>query len=432
MFYLRKFAIILLTTLTILAIGCANPGEPEEFLYDGGGSNRGDDDPQPPPESDQFLKNVVFDSHLGDLNDPEVLAAATRGDLLITDCSRFWGNEGRNEDLALLRATNPDLKIVGFFRNKTVRLSWGLESNTNTYNSELYEASKPYWSYTTTGDTLQDWPHIANFNPIIPEARQAMLDIFVRYQNESQHKLDGVYWDYFNFSLWLSPYVRTMEGEPDLDGDGIVHWDDEDEMAAYQESEVAWIQEMRAAMGEDFIQIVNGSRALQDSTFAGLVDGMFYETFPNVGFSGSTGFSQALDPNVNNNLWAAQQWPRTRNGGPWLILSNVNANIIFYNNNENQILNLADLNRAVALLTGGCPVYYDQSGKHRAGFPTVELDLGRAVTDVTIDGNRYEREFERGRIELIMGSGALPAPFTYEIYQEGRVVQSFDLPHVYP
>jgi len=441
MFTFRTFAIIPLILVSILAIGCTTPGEPEEIVYSGGGGssddNRGDDETPPsppPPESTQFLKNVVFDHYLGDLNDPEILAAATRGNLLVTDCSRFFGQDGNNEDLAVLRAANPDMKIIGFFRSKTVRLSWGdASSNSNTFTRDLYEASVPFWSYTTTGDTLQDWPNIANFSTIDPAARKAMRDVFVRYQDEAPNKLDGVFWDYFNFSLWISPDVHTMEGEPDLDGDGVVHWDDPDELAAYMASEEACIEEMRAVMGDDFIQIANGTRALQDASFAALVDGMFYERFPNVGFNPANGFAQALDPNHPNNLWAAHEWPRTQNGGPWLILSNKSANIRYFDEDyAPHTLNLGELNRAVALLTGGSSVYYDQSGTHNAGFPSVELDLGQAVGEVVITGDLYEREFERGRIALMMGGGNLTDSFTFEIHQDDVLVQSYDFPRMYP
>jgi Hypothetical glycosyl hydrolase family 15 len=428
----RNFSVIFLLTIAFLVIGCTAPTETDQLSY--GGSHEDTRNDSPEPESTQFLKNATFDAFLGNLDDPDVLAKATRGNLLITDCSRFWGKPGLNDDLARLRAENPDLKIIGYFRNKTVRLSWGEDGpHSNTFNRELYEASLPYWSYTTTGDTLQDWPEIANFSPLTQAARQAMIDVLVRYQNEAQNKLDGVFWDYFNFQLWISPDVHTMEGEPDLDGNGIDHWHDNAEIEAYQASEVSFIQEMRAAMGEDFIQIVNGSRALQDSSFAQLVDGMFYETFPNVGFKISEGFIQALDPNWPNNLWAAHQWPRTQNGGPWLILSNKSANNIIAGSNGNHtIINLGDYNRAVALLVGGTSVYYDLSGRHEPGYPPVELDLGQAVTGVTIDGNRYEREFENGRIELVMGTGALPIPFSYEIHQDGELIQSFDFPTFFP
>jgi hypothetical protein len=430
MFKFRIYAISLMMLMAVFVMGCANPGEPVDTAYVGGGS-RGGDDPVPPPLGDQFLKNVVYDSNLGDLNDPEILAAATRGNLLIVDGNRFFGQPGVNEDLALIRATNPDIKVIGFFRNKTVRLDW--EGAYNSYNADLFEASKPYWSYTTTGDTLQDWPKIANFSPLTAESRRAMLDVFVQYQDEAVNKLDGVFWDYFNFTLWLAPSVDSMDGEPDLDGDGIPHWDDADEIQAYQDCSVAWINEMREAMGDDFIQIVNGNRALEDSTFAGLVDGMFYETFPHVGFNNATGYIDALDTSEPNNLWAAHDWPRTQNGGPWLILSHMNVGYTYFDENYNsQVLDLADLNRAIALLVGGAAVYYDDSGRRTAGLPTVELDLGHPTSDVNIDGNRYSRSFDNGRIELLMGSGGLPDPFTFKIYQNETLVQSVDLPTVFP
>ncbi|MBK6736338.1 MAG: hypothetical protein IPG61_20185 [bacterium] len=57
----------------------------------------------------------------------------------------------------------------------------------------------------------------------------------------------------FNFELWISDDV-TMEGEPDLDGDGDPHSTDTDEREAFRAAQVDWIEEMRARMGDDFIR----------------------------------------------------------------------------------------------------------------------------------------------------------------------------------
>ncbi len=104
MFYRRNFAIFPLIILLLVAIGCANPAEPEPMVYgDGGSDDRGGEEeeitpPPPPPSGDQFLKNAVIDAYLGNLDDPDVLAAATRGDILITDCSRFWGRSAQKRE----------------------------------------------------------------------------------------------------------------------------------------------------------------------------------------------------------------------------------------------------------------------------------------------------------------------------------------------
>jgi len=370
-----------------------------------------------PVQPNASLRIAVLDHHLlGDLSDPAVMAKYARADLIITQPDRFWGADGLDRNMALLRQANPDVKIVGWFRSKCVRLEWGqLDRETQAYDYDLYRASLPYLSRTTAGDTLQDWPGVALFDFTNPAARQAMLDVFVRYQNASPAKLDGVYWDYFNPELWISPDVTTMEGEPDLDGDGVAHVNDGDERAAFMSAQEDWIQEMRARMGGDFIQIANGTRALRDSTFAGLLDGMNYEIFPNVGFYGAPPYSMALDPSVPNNLFAANRWLRTQNGGPWQILENVWVPWMTDQFGVARPINLGDVNRAIALLTGSTVIHYDLTGEHHAGLPAVEIDLGAPLGPVTIMGGVYTRTFERGVVTLTMGSGTYPLGFSYRI-----------------
>jgi len=183
---------------------------------------------------------------------------------------------------------------------------------------------------------------------------------------------------------------------------------------------------MRAAMGDDFIQIANGVRALQDPEFAAKLDGMFYELFPNVGFGGGDTFKKALDPNWYNNLWTARTWPRTRNGGPWLILSHAKS-VGSYREPDGSwtAINSGDLLRAVALLTDAISIHYDNSGNFTTGYPAVELDLGAPLAPVEIIGDRYIRRFERGRGELLMGDGQYPIPFSYAIPQNGVIIDQF-------
>ncbi|MCK5879496.1 MAG: hypothetical protein KAH24_06945 [Holophagae bacterium] len=368
-----------------------------------------------------------MDFSLEDLTDPAEMAKYTRADIVIVQCDQFWGRDNFEGRMALLRAAKPELKIIGFFRSKAIKTEWGLQARGfQTYNYDLYQASKPYWCSTTTGDTLMDWPEAVVYDYTNPAARKAMLDVYLHYNNSSSNKFDGMYWDYFNEQLWIAPAVTTMEGDPDMDGDGVGHWDDADEKQAFRDAQYDWIDEVQRAMGPDFIQIANGSRALTDSLFASKFDGMFYELFPNVGYGSGANFKKALDPNRYNNLWAARNWPRTVNGGPWLILSHA-KNIGSYRDEDGawKPINSGNLLRAVALLTGATSTHYDGSGLHSAGLPEIELDLGAPLGPVSIIGTHFSRQFERGRVELEMGDGYYPFPFAYAIPQNGVVVESF-------
>ena len=416
---------------TTLLGGCSALTElPQEDNPSESGSETRNNDPA---EAPVVNREVVLDYFIGDLKDPAVLAKYSRVDLLITDPARFWGRSGVENDLELLRQANPDIKILAYFRTKCVRQEWGDADEPNAFSRDLFAAARPYWAYTTTGDTLRDWPGVILFDQANADARRALLDVFAQYQESSTNKFDGIFWDYFNTYLWIAPTVKDMTGDPDLDGDGVAHLDDPDELAAFQEAEISWILEVRASQGDDFIQIANGWRAIQDESFAALVDGMFYEVFPDVGFSGSWEYGQALDPSVVNNLFTAGTWPRRANGGPWLILSNKNCSTRFQDQNQVlRTLDLGDVNRAIALLTDCYAVHYDLSGHRVVGLPTVDLNLGRPLAETTIDGNTYEREFENGQIRLEIHEAGAVFPVSFEIVQGGAVVQKMDLPYMYP
>jgi hypothetical protein len=394
----------------VLLAGCATPVEPDEASSPSVAAHDGS------------LRIAALDYDVGDLSDPAELAKYTRADILIVQCDQFWGRPEFAGRMAQLRVAKPELKVIGYFRSKAIKDFWG-DYPQQAYNHDLYQAAQPYLCRTTTGDTLQDWPRVSVFDFTDPACRAAMLDIFEHYQNTSGNRFDGVFWDYFATSLWIAPQVTTMEGEPDMDQDGVPHWDDADELRAFLDAQDAWVDEMQSRMGRDFIQIANGYRAAVDSTFAGKLDGMFYEIFPNVGFTGAQKFQQALDPARFNNLFAAREWPRTGNGGPWLILSH--APLVGGYVGDDGLwhpVDAGDVTRIVALLTGGTAIHYDGTGGHRAGIPDVEYDLGAPLGGVTVEGGRIERSFERGVVSLEMGSGAYPLPFDYRVAQRGLIV----------
>ena len=397
------------------AAGCSSPGNPED-----GNSTQ-------VPVNDGSLRIAALDYRVGDLTDPAELAKYTRADLLIVQPDQFWGNPGFEGKLDLLRAAKPDLKIVAYFRSKVIKATWGdFPRETQTYLHDLYQAGRPYWCRTTEGDTLMDWPNAVIFDYMNPAARRAMLDVFADYQRTSSNKFDGVFWDYFNTKLWIAPSLTGMVGEPDMDGDGVSHWDDAEEQQSFMDAQYDWVREMQAAMGPDFIQVANGSRALTDSLFAAEFDGMFYEVFPNVGFSSGETFRRALDPNQYNNLFTARSWPRRTNGGPWLILSHSKL-VGSYRDADGswKTIDPGNLLRAVALLTDATSTHYDLTGEPRAGVPALEIDLGRPLGETEITGDHYLRRFERGKVELVMGLGYYPVPFSYVIPENGVILEQF-------
>lgn len=386
-----------------------------------------------PRAHDGTLRTAAIDYEVGDLSDPAVMAKYDRVDLLIVQPWRFWDDERWAGDLDLIRAANPGVRIVAYLRPFNVRAEWRDKPH-YPYTHALWQACSPHLARTVNGDTASVWEGSYVYDLLDPAVRADVLDVFAAYQGTGGNTFDGVFWDNFCSKLWGADDLDLNDGEIDLDGDGVGHFADPDEIAAMHRAQEAWVRELRARFGEGFIQIANGDRALQDSTFAATVDGMFYEGFPTVGFPGDDSCYAALDPDRFNNLFAASRWPRTRNGGPWVIPTFIrNAGGFVDQTGTYRPTNTGDFLRALCLLTGATSLHTDLSGRPRAGVPAVELDLGLPQGPTEITGNLYRRAFARGTVEVILETGVWPAPFAFTIRgTDGRNIQRIDAPYAYP
>ncbi len=397
-------------------VACASPGDPGDGALT-------------TPVDDGSMRVAALDYSIGNLSDPDELAKFSRAEIVIVQPWQFWNQD---KALAPLRAANPDIKILAYFRSKAIRSEWAVPPESGRlYTYDLFQAAAPYLARTTTGDTVSDWPGALVVDYTNPAAREAMIEVFADYQATSINRFDGIFWDYFSRHLWISPEVTTMEGAPDMDQDGVPHEEDEDEQQAFLDGQDAWVDEMQAAMGYRFIQMANGERALRDSTFAANLDGMFYEMFPGTTFGVPGRFRGALDPQQPFNLCTARNWPRRRNGGPWLVLSQMrDVGSFVTSSGQLEIIDGDLLTGAMALMTGATAITYDGSGTRSAGIPAIEYDLGAPLGGMVIDGDLYTRDYANGRLEIFMGSGDYPTPFDFRVIQNGVVIQDIDFPNV--
>lgn len=389
-------------------------------------------DTAPPPPADGSGIAIVDYSYM-DLSVPANRAAVARAEVFVNEMSYLWSPTRNQGAVAKLKVLNPNLKVLGYVNAQTTWITWGADpavQTANPYCWDWYEATRPYWSYTTTGDTMMSWPGKVVVNILDPACRAAMIDVLASHWEAHSNVVDGIYWDHFSTKLWVADSVPGREGSLDLDGDGIAHQDDDDEIQAYQDASAALVQELRVRLGEQVIQITNGNRAALDSTFAGLVDGMLYENFPGVGFWGDN-MRQALDPNAWNSLFHARHWPRTRNGGPFIILSNKDRITISSPLGAREF-RYADFARPAALLTGTLVSFHSAAQEMDFGWPEVELNLGAPLGETVIEGDTLTREFVNGTVKVTMTNGDLPIPFNFTITQNQAVAQSFDFPSIYP
>lgn len=357
-----------------------------------------------------------------------------QADVFLAMAAGLWSSAYRDEPVIdRIKSFNPDVKVIGYISAKTAQLS-GAAPTANAFWHEWFVRTQPYWVHTTTGDTAQDWPGNVILNILDPACRSAMIQTVIEFQRGSANHLDGVLWDYFNHSLWVYDAMTNVSGAPDMDGDGIGHWSDPDEMAAYQAAEVSLVTALRDSLGEDFIQVFNGQRAYTDSTFAGLADGLMYELFPTLGFA-QPNMRNALDPAYVNNLYAVRGRLRHVNGGPWIVMSNPWTNR--YQDYQNQVTTLETGNqfRVVALLMGGYASWNSHDGStfsYTYGWPAVNVCLGEPLGPPAYDGEYIRRTFQFGDVMLKWKGGGYPDPFEYRIRSLGQTVDELRVPYHFP
>jgi hypothetical protein len=374
---------------------------------------------------------AIMEWELVDWSLPGQFEKYARADLLVVQAGQMWGH-ATNESLEVynnIKALNPGGVMLGYTQAKSVRLSWA-GPGTFPYHQAFYERTLPYWCWSTEGDTVQDFPGNVVVNILLPECREAIIHTMAEFRQASVNRLDGIFWDYFGTRLWIHPGVH-LEGEPDLDGDGIGHFDDPDEQAAYRAAQDSMIAAARDSLGEDFILLVNGSRARVDSLFASKVDGIFYELFPTLHPFESPNMAMALDPDFPYSLYHTVQWPSTSNGGPYVVLDHFGAAWYYDQNGEWTSLILGNIHRVAGLLSDTYATW-NPPNVHTYAWTDNDISLGRPLGPAVINGDIYTREFYYGRLEMHMENGNHPNPFSYRIWVNGTLVEELDIPYHFP
>lgn len=419
----RVFVVTWLGCLGFGLLGCFNQNSANPFAP-------GDDRTIVAPPTGNVMAIVEYGGGV-DFTDPAVIAAYSKARVLVVQAPMMWRDDIYQGAVAELKRANPALKVIGYVNAHSTWTGWGdgtlADPEVQHYEVDWDRALRPYWSYSTTGDTMMSWPGKVVVNMLDPGCREAMVQVLADHWTAHSNTLDGIFWDHFNLHLWTSSGVPGLEGDLDLNGNGIAHRDDEPEMEAYRAASVALIQRTREVLGGQVIQITNGNRAAVDPEFAALVDGTMYERFPEVGFWGDR-MRQALDPEFPHNLITARSWLRTQNGGPYVILSHTGS--ITHRNEDAEVVQIrrAEFNRAVALLTGTLVAYHPYDGSTHYGWPEIEVDLGVPLTGARFYNDTVTRDFERGSVTVDLSQSSDWLPFSFAIEQEGTIVQEFEIP----
>ncbi len=257
--------------------------------------------------------------------DSEKIKEAARGDILIAPIDCCFSQYAL-EIISEMKTLNPAIKVIGYQLVMGVPLLWSdssIVAHVTPYAMEFSERVTGDWAYTTTGDTLMLWPDLIFLNPIESnnvnrELIHDIVSLIKKYQELSGNIIDGMMHDYFMDGPYLSPYVRgRIDGEIDLDGNGAIFADDPFERDLLISFQKEYAREIRRSFGDDFIQIGNGLLPHVDGELASILNGIFYEDFPQcrIGLTDRDGLMRLLDHHAEGYLTEAE-------GRTWSIVTN--------------------------------------------------------------------------------------------------------------
>jgi hypothetical protein len=169
------------------------------------------------------------------------------------------------------------------------------------------------------------------------------------------------------YSVYINPACRPgVEGEPDLDGDLIPCGEDQDERELLMLWQKEYLREFRERFGDDFIMVGNGRPPQEDAELAGLLNGIFYESFPNGPWylTDRQGFLRLVDNQREGFLSAAK-------GRTWSILAN-------HQLEQNNYFCL------VSSLLAGC-LYTELHGSYTFTGWTLSVEAGLPAGEISIE-----------------------------------------------
>jgi hypothetical protein len=228
-----------------------------------------------------------------------------------------WDTPAMQQAAKDIRRQNLDIHL-GTYVHAFTAPQWcrvAAERGQNDWLAKWWIATSPYLVRTADGDTAAIWMNNYDWNVTIPEARAAAIG-----QLRDYVRATGITWamlDFMSVPLESFQIPGYPIRNPDFDGDGIACKDDADEKQLLKESWYAYVRELRAALGPDFLLIPNGTLALYDARFSMLVDGAYVEGFPMWFYGSGTqpNYTNALDPAFGPqalpNLCTPGRWART-------------------------------------------------------------------------------------------------------------------------
>lgn len=328
--------------------------------------------------------------------DAGTIEAAAESNLIIFPLAWCYSTESRGI-LSEIRRLNPDIQIVGYQSVLGVSTLYPDTSYLRTaipYVLDYYDAVRDDWTWTTAGDTLMIWKDLIFLNPVRNGALNVeligkLVDLIAAYQGASGAPVDGIMHDYFSTYPYINPSIRDgVLGDIDFDGDGLVYDDDTDEQALFYLWQKEYARALRERFGADFIQIGNGRPPHVDAELARLMNGIFYELYPNNcwGWTDRDGLLRLLENQRNGYLSKAK-------GRTWSLCTNELGNA-----NDNNIFCL------LSSLLAGC-MYTEMQGSYAFSGWTLDVEPGAPAGPAVIEGSAagtltVRRPFENGEVKI--------------------------------
>lgn len=246
--------------------------------------------------------------------------AAAKADVIVLPMQRFFFPEGQAQ-LDRVVSLNPDVKFVGYVSVLAVGLMWpdtAYVEQQLPFEWEYYKVTRPYWAYTSTGDTLSIWPGQVMLNPIKDgQVNTVLISSIVRLVKKYSEtcKIDGVFHDYLMTGVYRNPNYAGVNGATDFDGDGVPIEKDVEELRLLKQYQLQYLDSFRIVMGDEFIQIANGFPPQTDADYASRVNGILFERYPC-----QTGKYTPKKGTLNMIATQKGGWLRACRGRTWSIL----------------------------------------------------------------------------------------------------------------
>jgi hypothetical protein len=374
---MRSFLIIIIAAAALFLACSQSPSDPAELQ----GSSV--------PSEQYPLRGITHWSDFFKWDETTIVEAARAG-VLIFPIERCFSPEA-TDVIARLRELNPEIKIIGYLAVLQVGELYpdtAYLARSLPWELEYYRLLEDNWAWSTTGDTFHVWPGTMLLDPITESGEgdtrlmNDIVDMIEEYNAEWPGAIDGLFHDYIMYQPYISPYNDNVDGDLDLDGNGILIGDDENERAVFLRWQKDYVAEIRSRLGPRFIQIANGRVPQEDAELAGNLNGIFYELYPNMCWSitDRAGFEILLENQ-------AKGWLTEAHGRTWSILTNAS---IEYNN----------MFCMLSSILTGC-FYTELVDDYTFRGWSIDIDAGQPLSQLIVEGKAdsiltYRRSFSNG------------------------------------